>query len=255
MTETLTPPPVYRIIYTIAELCPGVVPHLSGWARWMAAKPTEYTPEAIEAALKHLPGQHDQSTHGRGGGMGTNTVGMDYLEKRSAETWGGLSDSEKASVGDYTDGSYYNMNEMLRGNEKIINSRFAEKTNAKIENLQSAIEKTGGFEDDITVFRGVSMTDTDVSAFSEGGIFSDKGFLSTSANYDDAKFFSENADADRGNRINSVIFVFDVMRGVPCIPFPQGGESEVIFGKGQNFTINKIEKSGNNYKIYAGMSK
>jgi hypothetical protein len=42
MTFTLTPPPMYKIIRTVATATPGVFAHLKGLARWIAAKPEAY---------------------------------------------------------------------------------------------------------------------------------------------------------------------------------------------------------------------
>ena len=164
----------------------------------------------------------------------------DALEKkRSNPDFDSLSDGEFVALHAYTRDYYSPMNQALRKNDVQLldeNGPFINSTSSALNKLS----KIPGRVYKGKVFRGMNMDETKIhQLFPDSGIYVDKGFMSTSQDFDSAfsgklKIF---IDSKNGVSISDVSFYPD--------------EKEILFKPGSTFKIlNKTKTQNNDWYIF-----
>lgn len=135
------------------------------------------------ATVFHLPGQHDQSTHGHGGVSGHDAlaacpIDASPLRKNETPASRSMTDVEYAAVRSYRNTGYVTINKHLRHGPPV-GAQTAE-TEATIAALDSVMAGAR-LRDTITVTRGAKGNWLPPGDDLTGATFRDSGFVSTSA--------------------------------------------------------------------------
>lgn len=145
----------------------------------------------------HLPGKHDQSTHGRGGAL-TGNKALAAPPKNLAEM-GGDSRSEALwyRAGDNSldtpdhEPGYVAMNDRLRHGTNLddrIGEGFDADMDRKIADIDSVMAESK-LPHSITVYRGLDTSSFGASGSLKGTTFKDRAFVSTTTNRDSARAY------------------------------------------------------------------
>ncbi len=140
-----------------------------------------------ESQNKHLPGRHDQLTHGNrrtfkpDADMSTFAQRKDVLTKQHEKWAKTLEPAENSSIRHYTGHHYQEMNDILRRNKPITaaNLKYAQQNSHATAGLLK-----GRAPSDFVGVRMVSKNVYDTIAQHEGKYYRDKGFGSVSINHD-----------------------------------------------------------------------
>ena len=203
----------------------------------------------LSQILKHLPGQHDQKTHGRRGRI------MSHKEMKAISfDWDELSmaDDEFNIAVAYCAASYEDINNWLRGKEHPYGLNYdnvsylnslgqIEKipTEKAVDIMDSLVDMQPPLPHSITVFRGIGHTIGDQAE--PGFRFKDEGFSSTS--------IEEYQAMDFGDGVIAEINVPEGMKGI-YVADPRitsyDDEFEYILPRGLTYEVTAIK----NGKIY-----
>jgi hypothetical protein len=183
----------------------------------------------------HLPGQHDQSTHGHGGVTGHDALAAPTIFFDSdGKTHGGTLDAgEVRAIGSYRNTGYIRINDHLRG-----------KTPVHPEDVPDAAEKAAAIKtamgkstlkQKITVERGTRSDHWLPAPFHNGqgdltGLeFRDNGFVSTTARVGGGKRFSHKG---------GVVMHITAPEGTHAMSISDfGDEAEVLLDAGLSFRV------------------
>lgn len=194
--------------------------------------------ESDEGVVAHLPGQHDQSTHGRG----KRTSAYEFEDPVDAANWvesagegwaESLSDEERAAVVAYTDiGGSFEANDALRAGADP-NSVLLGGVPASV--LDEAIRRSS-FEDDVVVWRGSQTWKSRAWDWQDNP---DPGFISTSVSRDVAEAYIDLGDESH------TLYKITIKKGSPAValhsslPAMGGGEAEVLLPR-----VTRVSKIG-----------
>ena len=125
-----------------------------------------------------------------------NSEELRSLREESEKWIGGLSDSEKDSIYQYTSVHFRDINPMLRSDkDPILATR--DEVSEWVTNIDSALAKAE-LSDDIVVYRGIDesffgekYTAQEINEFIAGHTLTDKGYWSTSANKESLPRFAD----------------------------------------------------------------
>ncbi len=176
----------------------------------------------------HLPGKHDQKSHGRhGSGAATGGDALNAVPyHRGGE---GSSDATDGALGFYVAAGYLGINGDLRAGRE---SREPWRT--ATENIDSAM-KTSALTADIEVARGLKnpnkvfgsdWNDDDVT----GLTFRDDGFVSTSASLTGRNFFTSS---------DGVSLRIVAPKGTHALVISEIGESEILLDRGLRYRVTR----------------
>lgn len=186
--------------------------------------------------------KHDASKYygsGAGGGTGGSgggsvSVEKDY-DKASEKAAASITDDlEKRAIKRYTDTDYYEINRCRR--KKIDCQNVNKQVEAK---LITALDKADKF--DGTVYRGTSIKSAKkyrefVDSLKVGGVYHDKGFMSTSTQKKIAHDFE-------GEGWQNIRFTIKSKRGVAVAKMSEfARETEVLFNAGMKWKIKGYKK-------------
>lgn len=159
-------------------------------------------------------------------------------EKKWVES---LSESEKSTVFEYTTNTFIDINGSLRGREGFEFLKEIPEFNKMVDNLSNILRKAPKFETNST--RGMWFDDKNkfdefVKTTKKGGVFYEKGFMSTSANKIEESRFTD-------ARFN-VKMQIEGKNGVLVTELNTNPDDvEILFNKGTKFEIKEVSKSGN----------
>lgn len=196
---------------------------------------TKTEPSSKNLALKHA--SHDQSTHGRsGGGGGGGSIDVDAEWEKIKND---LTLEERTSISAYTDIQYANINPLLRGQKQDFGGR-AEASTARMHtrNIDSAMKKSA-LSDDFVLYRGMHG---DGAALKPGTVFSDKAFVSTTADEYAAVNWSVTAQKRSPVQTGTVLTI-RAPKGTSAVPIGSGqsvrtsDEQEVLLNRGTRFRV------------------
>lgn len=176
--------------------------------------------EPAAKGVKHLAGQHDQSTHGRGGGSGS--VGTHVASKVTGVETEALTGQEQRAVLAYGGSSFRNINSALRTGAKP-----SERDQAIMEGLDSAIAK-GQVTRDMTVYRGFQSPNVEANwaNLKPGTTIGERAYMSTTISSTVARRFLQD---ERG-----IIAEIRVPKGTRATTLDiagLGGEGELLLGR------------------------
>jgi hypothetical protein len=152
-----------------------------------------------------------------------------------------LSESEKSTVFEYTTNTFIDINGSLRGREGFEFLKDIPEFNKMVDDLSKIISKAPKFETKST--RGMWFDDKKkfdefVKTTKKGGVFHEKGFMSTSANKIEESRFTD-------SRFN-VKMEIEGKNGVLVTELNTNPDDvEILFNKGTKFEIKEVGKSGN----------
>ena len=182
----------------------------------------------FQYGLKH--GDHDQSTHGRGGGA-------------QKEWEGGLSAEQQKSFASYTGKGYKRMRKCQNAGKGCNPT-----TKEDIGNIEKALESAPLVEG--VVYRGLSFPkggpgsredykfkSAMMDAMHDGSDFETKGFTSTTSDIKTAREFAGAKDQS----MNGYILQMKTKSGVDVTNFSKFEESEVLLGKGTKFKVLDVD--------------
>jgi len=150
-------------------------------------------------------------------------------------------DDAIASINEYTDGNYSEINSSLRRSGKLDSGN-----DATVKGIDEVFKSNPPvFEG--TTHRAIGFTDENkfksfVSSLEGGDTFVDKGYMSSSNN----KRITEDFE-----HTFSVRFEINSKKGISIKNFSNfPKEEEILFNRGSKFNINSVEKDGTNgYKV------
>lgn len=223
--------------------------------------------------VEHLPGKHDQSTHGnkygkdengnrvlvRKGGkkssfdssgfdsMSTEEKG-DFLDANGGKTWrNSLTEDERNALELYTSSGFVEMNDILRHDRTDYPRQdFYDKN---IEDATSALTRSEA-PCDMSVVRDVGSDQVKVFEGAEGTIHEEKGFCSTTIHNEGAGF-----GARDGVRMH-----IKVPKGSKGAYVEKGGlgiegENEWLMPPKAKFRVNKVSKNGPRTEVHLTLLK
>lgn len=171
------------------------------------------TAAALSSLLQlHLKGQHDQSTHGSGGGGPKPSVVYDDDDFDDE-----LNDAEMRSLRLYTGMAYNEINYTLRSGQEKVGGTLGPIGDLAIKNIDNAFKKMEPTKKKMTVYRGVRASDGfPPDDLPPGTVMRDQAYASTSKSKGDhlARFTS------------GALFEIDVPKGSRVIDFTEWGLSE-----------------------------
>jgi hypothetical protein len=184
----------------------------------------------------HLPGEHDQSTHGSKGVSGHDALDSTKITIGSNDgkvSGGYLSPEEAGALRAYRNTAYVRINDHLRGKTPITPADVPDAA-VKAAAIKEAMGKSP-LKQKITVTRGTKNDQWLPPEFQGGqgdmtGVtFRDKGFVSTSARTDMARSFT---------RTGGVSMSITVPEGVGAIGLSDfSDEAEILLDSGLTFKI------------------
>lgn len=165
------------------------------------------TRDRVLAALglvdRHLPGKHDQSSHGRKGpagaaktaakkavqavseatakSFGDTAAGRDFIKGHYADWHSGLSSNEDKALSFWQSPGFQLMNGQLRGHDVAASPADLTRAKKATGDLRRAIDRAPPLPESLTVHRGFSAEQFDLRP---GSIISDAGFVSVSLTED-----------------------------------------------------------------------
>jgi len=193
--------------------------------------------EATKANLqKHLPGQHDQSTHSRGG-----------TKLSGASLSSDLTSAEKKSLADFGTG-YHQVQNRARGKRNTYQG-YGRMSNSQLDemqgNLDSAISKST-LDSDVTLVREVPNTTLPFTPTGSGrGTIRDKGFLVMDK--------SMPLGGDETPTLGNVNLRITAKAGTTALPLrglADGSGNKTVFPRGTKIRI--TGKSANDIDTYLG---
>lgn len=223
------------------------------------AEPIPFTLEEVQAILRgetaltagtthvfHMPGQHDQSSHGRGGATGHDALAAPKISIGSDDgvVRGGYLNPEQAmALRRYRSTAYTRINRHMRG--QGVGMDDVTDAGVLAASIKEAMAQSP-LQSAITVTRGTKTHDwlpADVQAGDMTGFtFRDKGFVSTSARMDQAKSFT---------RTGGVSMTITVPAGVGAIGLSDfTDEAEILLDAGLTFRVTGdrgLDKDGIRY--------
>jgi len=222
-----------------------------------AASVSRYIPKGKTLEEKHLPGKHDQQSHGRGGGGRSFTPGLQdrTLEIQEAivpefKPWAdSLNRDEQNMVIGYTEASSP-LNEYLRNGKEpsaadakeILDYGYTGHLPTDAANLDSALRKASMPETTIT-YRGIRAG----RDYSEGDTFVDKGFASTSLNLHVASIFADQKSVVHNEEITTAFMVARVKvpkgahaAAVNSVYGVRRNEAEILLSRNSRYRVTKI---------------
>lgn len=176
---------------------------------------------------KHLPGKHDQKTHGRGGkGKGLN-----------------LTQDEIADIEFYTGTGYAGWNKALRSDPNSAAYKQAVQDSVALDSALKKLPASPG-----TSYRNMKVDsnspefDNFIKSHREGGIVTYRAYTSTSGISDIASFGGK-GDTMIRMKING-------KSGRDISKYSKGmDEQEILFGRDSKFVIKKVKKVKDGYEI------
>lgn len=186
--------------------------------------------------VKHLPGQHDQSTHGRGK---TTLAGASLSSD--------LTSAEKKSIAEFGTG-YHQVQNRARGKRNTYRG-YGRMSNSQLDemqgNLDSAISKST-LDTNVTLVREVPMTTLPFTATGSGkGTIRDKGFLVMEK--------SMPLGGDDVPSYGNVMLKIKAPAGTTALPLrglADGSGNKTVFPRGTKIRI--TGKSQNNASTFLG---
>jgi hypothetical protein len=176
--------------------------------------------------IKHLSGQHDQASHGRGGGSVAVDVGQ--VTRKTATP------AQVEALGEYFADGYESINGFARGKTTVAEAEYngVERVQEKIAIIDNVIATTAPTIEEMTVYRGVSVKVAAGLAKSPvGTVIVNKGFVSTSQNKKVADSFAKGAVLNI--RVPKGVKAFDVSKYVNKKEY----ENEMIFARDTKMVI------------------
>ena len=145
---------------------------------------------------------------------------------------GQFTDDERVALSSWTSSNYKNINRAAREHPD---------TEPYIPKIDSAIAKSEAPRD-MLVYRG--FDESRMFGFKPGDVFSDNGFIATSARWDVARSFASSSGGEHGNA-GAVVKII-VPKGAPALPVvgQAGDEGEVLLPRGSHFKVLQVVHSG-----------
>lgn len=180
-----------------------------------------------QRVLKHLPGQHNQQTHGRGhvhsGSVSVLSEAEVVADLENAESVidgaFAYSQAEIEEIQIYSGNSYSAINGNLREGNLLEDTPFEE----TVLHMDSALE-SNTLPGDLVTWRGMHDVDLEV-----GDVFSDLGYISTSIAPSTALTFAKQSYPPALARIKA-------RAGTHAVE-GNGNEDELIFPRGSSFLV------------------
>ena len=168
------------------------------YAQFSSSPPSD-VPEDFVAAGRHafhLPGQHDQASHGRGGVTGHDALDATKIKIGSDDgkvTGGYLRPEEAMALRRYRSTAYVRINRHMRG--EAVSMDDVTDAGVLAASIKEAMARSP-LQQTITVTRGTKNDDWLPEQFRggqgdmTGATFRDRGFVSTSARTDQSRSFT-----------------------------------------------------------------
>lgn len=164
---------------------------------------------------------------------GTVALDMTSANNWTNQWWNKLSEATRSAWKSYTGSGYHDMNGYLRG---TANRAYVSAHTQK--NIQLVSKSMQRVEHEFTVFRGTMV---DINKFTQGGLWSDEGFMSTAVNpggsWGGVKFEITMTPGSRGMYIGK--------------KSSHPGENEFLIDKGTKFRVLSVNKSTQTVKLVA----
>lgn len=186
--------------------------------------------QAVDVAA-HMPGQHDQKRHAGGAATGS----IDDMPVAPDLTL-----THAAAIKSYVDDEQA-VNGMLRAQD-VQSHPLDDPTRQTAYHLQSAVHRQYPVEEDLTVWRGVEMSEaSNPEVFRDGAEVQGLGFTSTSADIGMASAFA----GDDGSVIRVVIpkgmRAINVDKQLEALGQQGWGEGEVLLAAGARFQVTRAD--------------
>lgn len=211
----------------------------------------------LEKILNGGPGSGNFNP-GQGQGVGKPSKGgiFNKSESQIKDEWNNIDDNVELDkdtekfLKTYYFGSWFfgNVQRIARQkNIDIMNSFEKKQATKTMETLDNLIDKSS-LSKDITLFRGITMTDDNANSIKKGSIISDSGFASSTVNPN--KAIVKRGRQETGGKRNTVLMKIDAKKGQKALKSPVDTEYEFVLPRNSKFKVKSVsEPDDNNIRI------